>query len=339
MNTLTDLCQTRCVVCKIAGIFAMFAILIGPLAAAGNPDAVSAVGFVEPQDGVIQVSGSSASTGAIVSELLVEEGDRVEAGQIIALLDNTPILQAAVKQAEADVTILKARLKLVQAGTSQGTLNAQQARIDSLQIEIKTADAKCRRAETLRSKGVLSESGSEDACLNTQVLEGQLREARATLTALTEVREVDVEVARAELGSAEAALLMARAELDLSMVRAPVTGRVLKLYAKLGERIGAQGLLQLGQTEAMWIRAEVYETDIGRVQAGQQAAITSNVFPGALHGTVEEIGLLIGKNRLNTMLSDSRVVEVKIKLSEQDSPTVSRLTHLQVTVVISMDTP
>ncbi|MCI5211769.1 MAG: HlyD family secretion protein, partial [Candidatus Electrothrix sp. ATG2] len=66
--------------------------------------------------------------------------------------------------------------------------------------------------------------------------------------------------------------------------------------------------------------------------------ITSEVFPEKLQGTVETIGLMIGKNRLFAVkasaASDSRVVEVGIKLSEADSPIVAELTHLQVAVLI-----
>ncbi len=334
MGQLTLLQRTRCFSYKTVFIFVLLTSAFAPQCAIGAPKAVSAVGFVEPQGGVINLSGSSSSTGAIISELRVGEGDRVEAGQILAVLDSYAILQAAVKQTEAQLAVSQANLALVQAGASQGTINAQHARIESLKLQLQVAETQCNRAETLRGQGIVSELATEDSCLNKQVLEGQLREAKATLTVLAEVRNVDVAVAQAELKRVEAALVQAQVELEQATLRAPVHGRVLKLYTKVGERISTQGLLQLGQTESMWVRAEVYETEIGRVRVGQQATITSDVFSGELHGTVEEIGLLIGKNQLNIAMSDSRVVEVKIKLTEQDSPTVSNLTNLQVSVVI-----
>ncbi|MCP4401776.1 MAG: HlyD family efflux transporter periplasmic adaptor subunit [bacterium] len=337
MGQLTLLQRTRRFFYNPVFIFVLLANAFAPQCAIGGPKAVSAVGFVEPQGGIINLSGSSSSTGAIISELRVGEGDRVEAGQILAVLDSYSVLQAAVKQAEALLGVSQANLNLVQAGASEGTINAQQARIKSLQLQLNAADTQCRRAETLRSQGIVSQLGSEDACLNKQVLEGRLREAKATLTVLAEVRNVDVAVAQAELKRAEAALAQAQVELEQATLRSPVAGRVLRLYAKVGERIGTQGLLQLGQTDRMWIRAEVYETDIHKVQVGQQATITSDVFSGELHGTVEGIGLLIGKNQINTMMSDSRVVEVKIKLSAQDSSIVSNLTNLQVSVIITTE--
>ncbi|MCI5137122.1 MAG: HlyD family efflux transporter periplasmic adaptor subunit, partial [Candidatus Electrothrix sp. AR1] len=115
-------------------------------------------------------------------------------------------------------------------------------------------------------------------------------------------------------------------------------GRILKLNVRPGQLIGSDGILQLGRTENMWVRAEIYETDSNQVRIGQKAIITSEIFPEKLQGTVEAIGLMIGKNRLFAVKasanSDSRVVEVGVKLSQADSPKVAELTNLQVAVLI-----
>jgi HlyD family secretion protein len=88
----------------------------------------------------------------------------------------------------------------------------------------------------------------------------------------------------------------------------------------------------------MWVRAEVYETDVSRIRTGQQAVITSDGFDGELRGTVAEIGLMVAKNEIidvdPTADVDARVVDVGIKLDEAASKMVERLTNLQVRVVI-----
>lgn len=338
MNPLIVIHQAIRSACKTTAIIALFSIsFIHPLMA-GDRDAISALGFVEPQDGVINIGGFTSSTGAIVSEVLIREGDMVKAGQILAILDTHKILQASLKVAETEVSIRRARLEQIKAGTSKGTISAQRAEIERLRIEIETASAKCRRANALHRQANISDAELEDTCLKKKVLKAQLRTASATLASLKEVREVDVNVALAQLENAEAAVLKAKAELERSVLRAPMDGRVLKLHVRPGQLIGPDGILQLGRTESMWIRTEIYETDINRVRVGQQATVTSEVFPGKLRGRVENIGLMIGKNRLFAVKasanSDSRVVEVRIKLSESDSPVVARLTNLQVTVVI-----
>ncbi len=338
MNQLITICRAISSPYQTAIFIALFSILICPPLMADGRNAVSALGFVEPQGGIINIGGFTSSTGAIVSDLLIAEGDVVEKGQVLAILDTHDILQANMKLAEADVEILKARLKSVKAGASQGTINAQQAKIGRLKAELDIADAKCRRAKTLHAQKIIPDAALEDECLKKNVLKAQISEASATLSSIKEVRKVDVAVVLAELGKAEAAVLKAKAESERSVFRAPSNGRVLKLHVRPGELISAQGILQLGQTESMWIRAEIYETDISKVQVGQQVTVTSDGFPGKILGTVKDIGLMIGKNRLDSLKSstgsDSRVVEVKIKLNESGSSTVAQLTNLQVTVVI-----
>ncbi|MGB0696614.1 MAG: HlyD family efflux transporter periplasmic adaptor subunit [Rhodospirillaceae bacterium] len=307
-------------------------------ALAQQPSAVSALGFVEPEGGVYRVSGTISSDGSTVAELLVSEGDRVEAGQIIATLDNNPRLTAAIGVAEAQVEIREAKLALVKAGVSVGAINVQKARVDRLAIELETATAECARIEELWRRKVASDSQRDETCLEQRVLERQIAEAKAQLEDLIEVRIEEVAVAEAELQDAKASLLRAEADYLRSVVRAPITGRILDVHTKPGEFIAERGVVEMGQTDRMWIQAEVYETDISRVRLGQRASVTSDGFEGTLGGTVEHIGLLIGKNEIlatdPTADVDARVVEIKIRLDAENSATVADLTNLQVAVII-----
>jgi HlyD family secretion protein len=128
----------------------------------------------------------------------------------------------------------------------------------------------------------------------------------------------------------------ALAELRLTEVRAPIAGQVLDVHARAGERVGTDGILDLGATQAMFAIAEVYETDIGRVAVGQRARVTSPVFPKALGGVVEKIRPKIQKqDALGTdpaARMDARVVEVEIRLDESDA--VAGLTLVQVEITI-----
>ncbi|MFN6033465.1 MAG: HlyD family secretion protein, partial [Dolichospermum sp.] len=87
------------------------------------------------------------------------------------------------------------------------------------------------------------------------------------------------------------------------------------------------------------VKNEIYETDINKVKLGQIATIKADGIVEGITGIVDEIGLEISsKNVLSTdpvADADARVVEVKIKLNPQDSIKVSRLTNLQVNVIIN----
>jgi ABC exporter DevB family membrane fusion protein len=146
-------------------------------------------------------------------------------------------------------------------------------------------------------------------------------------------------VAEAELLASQAAVKRADAELALAYVKAPKNGQILKIRTWPGEVVSSQGIVDLGQTDQMYVRAEIYETDINRVKIGQVAKIKGDGSIGDLTGKVDEIGLQIGRKEVlgtdPVADADARVVEVKIRLDPESSQKVKRLTNLEVNVVIS----
>ena len=123
------------------------------------------------------------------------------------------------------------------------------------------------------------------------------------------------------------------------LIRAPISGQILKIFSRPGEMTGKQTIVQMGDTAHMYALAEVYETDVGLVRVGQPASVTSPVLPQALHGTVELIGRSVTKNVLLDVdpaaAVDRRVVEVKIRLDPTDA--AAQLVNLQVDVAIHVD--
>ncbi len=87
----------------------------------------------------------------------------------------------------------------------------------------------------------------------------------------------------------------------ITSIRAPINGQILKIYTYPGEIIGNNGIADLGQTNQMYVVAEVYDTDIQKVRLGQKATVHSEAFPGDLTGLVSYIGLHVSKqNVFNT---------------------------------------
>ncbi|MEJ1936524.1 efflux RND transporter periplasmic adaptor subunit [Nostoc sp. NIES-2111] len=176
-------------------------------------------------------------------------------------------------------------------------------------------------------------------------LEALLNKENANLQRLKEVRPVDIEIAKAELQQAQIQVEQRKAELEDTQVRVPLTGKILRINTRVGEQVNTQeGIAELGQTKQMYAIAEVYETDIVKVKLGQPVTITSEYggFSGEIKGKVAQIGLQIGKTRLNqdqnnpTNDVNARVVEVKIRINTEDSPKVAALTGMQVRVKIDV---
>ncbi|MBD2260453.1 HlyD family efflux transporter periplasmic adaptor subunit [Pseudanabaena sp. FACHB-2040] len=342
------------------------------------PVGIAALGRLEPATEVIQVAAPMALDGDRLLELQVGEGDRVEAGQVIAVLDSRNRLQDEVQQAQERVRAAQARLAQVQAGAQTGELQAQRANISRLQAEIEgsrsvqaatlarleaevqTAEREYQRFEQLYQQGAVSAStldgyrltattaqaqlseARESANRTLTTLQAQLREATATLDRIAEVRPVDVQVAQAEVEGAIAALQQAQTNLEQANIRAPIAGQVLKVHARPGEKLTDSGIADLGQTDEMAVVAEVYQSDVGRVTPGQAAVVTGQAFGGELQGVVSQVGLQIDRQNVFSNQPgenlDRRVVEVRIALTPEASRTVANLTNLQVQVVIQPET-
>jgi HlyD family secretion protein len=157
----------------------------------------------------------------------------------------------------------------------------------------------------------------------------RLSKRSATSAANLDAAEVGLRIAQANLDAA-------RARVELTRIRAPIVGQILEIHARPGERVRADGVLEMGDTQNMVAVAEVYETDIGSVVEGQRATIQSSALAAPLSGIVGRVGLKVGRmDVLGTdpiAKADARVIEVRIELDS--SETVARLTNLQVEVEI-----
>ncbi|MBW4533876.1 MAG: HlyD family efflux transporter periplasmic adaptor subunit [Pleurocapsa minor HA4230-MV1] len=376
--------------------------------------AVTALGRIEPQGEMIQLAPSPDLGGSKISQLLVEEGDRVTAGETIALLDNHRRANAALKVARQEVKVAQADLDIIKAGAKRGDINAQvanlqrykaelegeivaneaevarlqaqlsterlekQATIERLQAELRNATSEFKRYQQLAQQGVISASDLDSrrltldtattavaeaqasynrtrttlqqqinqaqaiALQNKNTLQQQISAAEATLDSVGEVRDVDVIKAQAELDKAIATLRQVEEDLELTKVKAPSDGQIIKINAYPGEEVGDDGIVEFAQTSKMMLVAEVYESDIGKVKVGQTASITSETgaFTEELTGEVRQIGLKIGKQDvLSTDPAadvDSRVVEVEIHFDPETSSRVSHLTNSKAIVKINL---
>jgi HlyD family secretion protein len=338
---------------------------------------VTALGRLEPAVEMINLTASTATQPSRIEQLLVEEGDRVQAGEMIAILDNRDRLQASLQKAENQVRVAQAKLAQVQAGVKAGELQAQRAEIarlqadragslaaqraavDRLQAEVQNARLEYERYESLYQQGAVSASQRDAKRLayitaQQQVQQAQaelgriettsqeqIQQAQATLDRLAEVRPVDVEAAEAEVQSAKAAVVEAQANLEQGEVRSPRAGQIIKIHTYPGEKIADQGIVTLGQTQQMKAIAEVYQSDISQIQVGQPATITSPVIPNSLQGTVERIGLQVEQQQVvdedPAANIDAKVVEVHIRLDPNSSQNVAGLSNLQVTVTIQTE--
>ncbi|MBL0967690.1 MAG: HlyD family efflux transporter periplasmic adaptor subunit [Brevundimonas sp.] len=250
-----------------------------------SPYAAIANGKVDIEGGIIQIA---ARRGGVVREVLVQEGDRVVAGQILARQeDDEPRL--SLQTANADLAAAESQLRLIQ-------------------VDIRTAQREYERLERLVATNFVAAQRMDQA-----------RDAIAQ--------------AQARLGSQQAAVQTARARRDqaaynveLTVIRSPADGRIVRRYANPGagaSTLNVSNMFDLEPDAPRIARAEIVESDIPNITAGQAVEITPEGDPSKVYiGSVLRRAAVFGARKLASddpsQRSDERVVEVVV--SAGDAP-------------------
>ena len=294
-------------------------LLIAPamgLAQNNSQQAVSALGRLEPDGGIIHVAAPStpqAVSGSILAELNVDEGDDVKKGDLLGVTDTMELLQVALQQTKTELNLSILASK------------AEQSRADEACVLANVALREAERRANLLARKLASEEETEQA-------QGEAEAKAASCTAA----QANSRVAESRIDVARTRVAYHKTELQRTFITAPFNGRVLDILVQPGEFIGSTGILELGRVDRMFAIAEVYETDIGRVAIGQKATISSDALAQTLTGLVEFIHLKVAKqDEIGTdpaARKDARIIEVEILLDQPEL--AAALTNLQVDIVI-----
>jgi len=352
-----------------------------PPPASSGPRRVSALGRLEPETKIRKVSVPSSLSGDRIQELLVDENQWVKKGQPMAVLNSYGTLKASLQEADQLVAVQRSKLEQVKAGAKSGEIRAQEYKVQSLERQlvgekltqnqtVASKRAKMQEARTeaerysllfrsggaselerdrYRTRAETSQAELGEAIENRATtlsrLESDVLSARQTLEQLREVRPVDVAAAESELRKAVAARDRARQEFDYATVRAPQDGRILKISARPGDKVGDEGLLDMADTSRMVVTAEVYQTDMRFIREGQGATITVDGIDGKLRAKVYQVrpqvqrqSIFAGEPGEN---QDQRVFEVKLRLDAQSlsNRSIGFASNLQVNVVFDPPAP
>jgi len=301
---------------------------------------VVALGRIIPRGDVISVATPSGAGDARIAELGVTIGDEVQAGDILAILDNLPQLQSTVTSAQAALRVREASLAQTRASNTASRAEAQ-ASLERTQAAATVAQSELDRVTTLLERGVITRASFDQIVATATQAARDVERAQATLSRYatgSETVQADIAVAEANLDAARATLASTQQDLDRAYVRAPVRGKVLDINVRAGERPGTAGILDLGDTSQMMVEAEVYQTMIGRVTIGDPAVISADALAQDLTGKVSAIGLEIGRQSITSddpaANTDARVVDVIVTLDAASSPFAAPYTNLEAIVRI-----
>ncbi len=261
----------------------------------------------------------AARTFGRLKEVTVADGDPVRKGQIVAVLENNDA-KARVDQAQAVLARAKAALEKLQNGARPEERSAARAEMEEAQAAAENARQQHERVIRLfKEGGVVSQSALDQAERDSKMTQARFESARQRYQlVMAPPRHEDVAAARAEVELARAQLAQAEDYFDNTLVRSPVDGVVIKRFMNPGESISYESLNQpivsVADTTRLTVRAEVDETDIGKIQVGQRAEIHCDAFPGqGFYGRVTRISGGLGKKKIQ---SDNPLEKVDTEVLE-----------------------
>jgi HlyD family secretion protein len=244
-----------------------------------SPFVAVANGKADVEGGVIQVA---ARTSGVIKEVLVQEGDDVVKGQVLARLeDEQPRLQA--DSAAAD-------------------MRQAQAQIPVLEVQLSTAKRELTRLQSLVATNFVAGQKIDQA-------QDAVRQAQAS-----------IEAQQAAIGASKAKYNQARYNQELTIIRAPADGRIVRRYANPGagaSTLNVSNMFDLEPKADRIVRAEISESALPFVLIGQTVQLSAEADPTRIiPGRVLRRAAVFGARKLQsddpTERTDDRVVEVVV---------------------------
>ncbi len=231
---------------------------------------VVATGKVTP---ITKVEVKSKASG-IVKKLLVDYGDHVKKGQLLAQLDKVEI-EAQVEQSRAALEAAQANLKSSQA-------DFERAKVDAEGPDVPLLKRAYDRATGMAKDGVVSTSALEDAQKNYEMALNKQNVSKAQVTVL----KAKIAQAQAQVAQDQANLKQLEEQLSYTDIVSPIDGIVLSRDVQMGDAVSsilvlgssATLVMNLGDTSEVYVKGKVDESDIGKVYLGQRARIKVESF-------------------------------------------------------------
>jgi len=293
-----------------------------PGAAPAGPTVLAAgPGRVEPISEEISVS---AQISGKLQAVLIEEGDRVPSGQVIAVLENHEY-RARIRSAEAELLVKEAELRKVVNGARSQERREAAATLAEAEAVSENAQLELARRHGLWTDGIISREEADRAERHARVARARVDAARARHALVqADAREEDRARAESDVALARARLDEARAVYDKTFVPAPISGVILRKHRKVGESVSTQfdsPILTIADKSTLRVRVDVDEVDVSKIAVGQRAYVTADAFDGVkFWGRVVRVGQVLGRKNIltdePTERVDTKVLEVLVQLDD-----------------------
>jgi HlyD family secretion protein len=266
----------------------------------------------------VQVRVSTQISGT-VRELLAEEGDRVQKGTPLAVLERED-LDAQLAAAESAALSARARLADLEAGSRVQEIRQAQAALEQALAQYEKARLDSGRYRKLLAEDAAAESMVEDVSTRFEVSRAQVRQAQERIALLKAgARPNQILAAKAEAGRAEKALDALRVTWSHTRIESPVDGVVQVKNAEPGEVVPPNfPVYTVLNPLDVWVRVYIPESQIPNIRTGAQADVVLDAFPDSrISGTVTYISPEAEFTPRNVQTKEERVnlvFEVKVTI-------------------------
>jgi len=291
----------------------------GPKASSVSAALIAAPGRVEAVSEEIRVSSELSGR---LRTIRVEEGDRVQRGQVLAEIENEDY-RARVAVAEAELTQREAELRRTVNGARTQERREAEASMQAAKAVLDNAKSEAERRRGLADRNVISRDEADRYERAYLVARAQYEQAAQHFALIdAEAREEDRAHAEAAVATAQAQLAEARAYLEKSYIRAPINGVILRKLRHNGESVSTQfdsPVITMADDSVLRVRLDIDESDVSKLGVGQRAYVTAEAYgTHKFWGRVIRVGRILGKKNIRTDEPsehvDTKILETLVEL-------------------------
>ena len=271
-----------------------------------------------------------------IDQVLVEEGDRVTEGQVLAR-QQTNRLEAQIREIQAKIAAQQEVVKRFEAGTRPQEIEQARAEVAAARARVKNTMKSYERIKQTSGAGATSQQALDNIRAQLDVDQAQLTvKEKALNLALEGPRKEDVAAARNNLETLKASLSLLKIRLADMTLTSPSAGVIQNRILEPGEMASPnRPVVTMALTDPKWVRAYVPEPDLGRINLGMKAEILSDSFPNQKFegwiGFISPVAEFTPKTVETEDLRTKLVYEVRVYV--HDSKDLLRL-GMPVTVIV-----
>jgi HlyD family secretion protein len=275
----------------------------------------------------------------ILAEVLAEEGDTVAAGQLLARLRSN-LLEDHLAGAQATLDAQRQVVRRLQAGTRPQEIEQARSAVEAAAVRANNARLQLGRLQKTTPTGASSQQALDDSQAQLAAAQAELEVRRQALAlALEGPRREDIAEAEARLRANEAEVALLRHRLQDMSLTAPAPGVIQSRILEPGEMAGpTRPVYILALTDPKWVRAYISEPDLGRLDKGMTAGVSSDSWPGKRFsgqvGFISPVAEFTPKTVETTDLRSQLVYEVRVQVQDPEN----RL-KLGMPVTVEIDQP